>query len=91
MVLQKMIAEEFKENKVFKYPEEYDIYDDEEDQACKQYIGQKGLKKKELGQGKELRQKFKQNDDKELYYEKQTVRNQKMKEREVEKFIVDSV
>ena len=29
MVLQKMIKEEFKENRVFKYPEEYDIYDDE--------------------------------------------------------------
>lgn len=29
MVLQKMIKEEFKENRIFKYPEEYDIYDDE--------------------------------------------------------------
>jgi hypothetical protein len=29
MVLQKMIKEEFKENRVFKYPEEYDVYDDE--------------------------------------------------------------
>lgn len=30
-----MIKEEFKENKVFKYPEEYDLFDDEEDYACK--------------------------------------------------------
>ena len=35
MVLQKMIEEEFKENRVFKYPEEYDMYDDEEELACK--------------------------------------------------------
>ena len=38
-----MIKEEFKENRVFKYPEEYDLFDDDEDLACKQYIGQKGL------------------------------------------------
>lgn len=35
MVLQKMIQEEFKENRVFKYPEEYDLFDDEEELACK--------------------------------------------------------
>jgi hypothetical protein len=35
MVLEKMIKEEFKENKVFKYPEEYDLFDDDEDLACK--------------------------------------------------------
>jgi hypothetical protein len=27
-VLEKMIKEEFKENRVFKYPEEYDLFDD---------------------------------------------------------------
>lgn len=26
-----MVKEEFKENRVFKYPEEYDVYDDEAD------------------------------------------------------------
>lgn len=35
MVLEKMIKEEFKQNKVFKYPEEYDLFDDDEDLACK--------------------------------------------------------
>jgi hypothetical protein len=30
-----MIEEEFKENRVFKYPEEYDLYDDYENRACK--------------------------------------------------------
>lgn len=31
LVLQRMIKDEFKENRVFKYPEEYEIYDDEEE------------------------------------------------------------
>lgn len=30
-----MIKEEFRENRVFKYPEEYDLYDDEEEMKCK--------------------------------------------------------
>ena len=32
-VLQRMIKEEFKDNRVFKYPEEYDVYDDDEEKA----------------------------------------------------------
>jgi hypothetical protein len=35
IVLQKLIKEEFKENRVFKYPEEYDLFDDEEEYKCK--------------------------------------------------------
>ena len=31
IVLKRMIKDEFKENRVFKYPEEYEIYDDEEE------------------------------------------------------------
>lgn len=91
MVLQKMIKEEFKENRVFKYPEEYDIYDDDEDTACKQYIGQKGLIRKDLSAGKALRTQFKQNDDRELYYEKQTLRQKRMREREMDQYMADSV
>jgi hypothetical protein len=30
-----MIKEEFKLNRIFKYPEEYDIYDDEAEKGCK--------------------------------------------------------
>lgn len=30
-----MIKEEFKENKVFKYPEEYDLFDDDLEKAFK--------------------------------------------------------
>jgi hypothetical protein len=37
-----MIKEELKSNRVFKYPEEYDIYDDEEDKLCK-HMGEKGI------------------------------------------------
>ena len=46
MVLEKMIKEEFKENRVFKYPEEYDLYDDEEDRLCKYRGGKTGLEVK---------------------------------------------
>lgn len=35
LVLQRMIKDEFKENRVFKYPEEYEIYDDEEEEKRK--------------------------------------------------------
>jgi hypothetical protein len=62
MVLQKMIKEEFRQNKVFKYPEEYDQFDDEEEYACKIRENQK-IKIVELGQGKHLREKFKVLDD----------------------------
>lgn len=31
LILQRMVKEEFKENRLFKYPEEYEIYDDEEE------------------------------------------------------------
>jgi hypothetical protein len=35
LVLHRMIKDEFKENRVFKYPEEYEIYDDEEEEKRK--------------------------------------------------------
>ena len=67
-----MIKEEFKENKVFKYPEEYDQFDEEEE--CKRkYWGKTGLETKDIGAGKELREKFKVLDDQELYYLKKSV------------------
>ncbi len=45
-VLERMIKEEFKENRLFKYPEEYDLFDDEEDKLCKVVGGEKGLRTK---------------------------------------------
>jgi len=91
MVLEKMIKEEFKENKLFKIPEEYGVFDDDEEYACKQFIEQKGLINKELGGGKELREKFKQQDGKDLYYEKQEAKSKKGGEKELEKFILSKV
>jgi hypothetical protein len=35
ITLKKMIQEELKSNRIFKYPEEYDLYDNEEDKLCK--------------------------------------------------------
>jgi hypothetical protein len=58
MVLEKMIKEELKSNKVFKFPEEYDLYDDTEDKLCK-HMGEKGIQVKELSAGKSLRESFK--------------------------------
>ena len=54
LVLEKMIREELKSNKVFKYPEEYDLYDEQEDKLCK-HMGEKGIQVKELSAGKSLR------------------------------------
>jgi len=58
IVLQKMIKEEFKLNRVFKYPEEYDKFDDEEEYKCK-YRGKEGIEAKDIGAGKSIREKFK--------------------------------
>lgn len=44
ITLQKMINEELKTNRVFKYPEEYDRYDDHEDLLCK-HMGDKTMKR----------------------------------------------
>lgn len=79
MVLEKMIKEELKSNKVFKFPEEYDLYDDAEDKLCK-HMGEKGIQVKELSAGKSLRESFKQLDDKDLYYLKQEVNKRRMQE-----------
>jgi hypothetical protein len=62
ITLQKMINEELKSNRVFKYPEEYDLYDDIEDKLCK-HMGEKGIQVKGLDAGKTLREKFKVLDD----------------------------
>lgn len=90
IVLQKLIKEEFKENRVFKYPEEYDRFDDEEEYKCK-YRGQTGLEVKELGAGKELLEKFKVLDGKDLYYLKQEINGQRKKEHNFEKFVLEKV
>jgi len=67
ITLEKMIKEELKSNKVFKFPEEYDLYDDQEDRLCK-HQAEKGMKQYDNSLGKTLREKFKTLDDQELYY-----------------------
>ena len=59
LVLQRMIKDEFKENRVFKYPEEYEIYDDEEEEKRKmpKYKVYGVQERKERDQDKEERQK----------------------------------
>lgn len=56
-----MIKEEFKENRLFKYPEEYDIYDDELERAFKERE-MKSIKVKDFEKGKVLREQFLQSD-----------------------------
>ena len=67
-VLERMIKEEFKQNRIFKYPEEYDLFDDEEDVLCKVVTGEKGLRVKNSQAGNTLKERFKVLDDQELYY-----------------------
>lgn len=57
IVLQKMIKEEFKQNRVFKYPEEYDQYDDEEEYLRKYWHwDEKGLETKDFEAGKKIKE-----------------------------------
>lgn len=90
MVLQKMIEEEFKANRVFKFPEEYDIYDEDEDTLCK-HGGNKSMKKEDLASGKLLRERFKTLDGQEMYYTKKDVMDAKRHEKELETFIIQQV
>lgn len=69
--LQKMIQEELKANRVFKYPEEYELYDEKENEKCRHMKDpeSKGLEAKaDFSAGRTLREKFKTLDDKDLYY-----------------------
>lgn len=44
-VLQRMVKEEFKENQVFRYPEEYDIFRKADEEPKKLASGARGLQK----------------------------------------------
>ena len=61
-VLQRMVKEEFKENQVFRYPEEYDVYRnaDEEPKRIKQQ--EKGLRKPDYAAGEAKLETFKKTD-----------------------------
>lgn len=87
ITLEKMIKEELKQNRVFKYPEEYDLYDDHEDKLCK-HMGEKGIQVKDLSAGKVIRDKFKTLDDQELYYLKREIGLKRRTERELEEYLL---
>ena len=94
ITLEKMIKEELKDNRVFKYPEEYDLYDDQEDKLCK-HMGErvKGKDKEKedkeyFGRARTMREKFKALDDKDLYYLKKEVEKQREQEEKLEKYLI---
>jgi len=86
--LQKMIREELKSNKVFRFPEEYDLYDEKEDKLCK-HMGEAGIKQPDFSAGKTLREQFKTLDDKDLYYLKREISSKRRDERNLEKFLIN--
>jgi len=92
ILIAKMIKEEEKSNRLFRYPQEYDLYDEENEVKIK-YQVKGGLETKELdnGKAKTMLDTFKVMDDKDLYYLNQKLREQRRLQREFEGFILDKV
>jgi len=89
-VIERMIREEFKETRVFKYAPEYDAYDDNEDKVRKTFAGgEKKVKDDEKGQA--LLEAFKEEDRDRLAYERRQKREQRGKEKEFHEFIESKV
>lgn len=89
-VIERMIREEFKETRVFKYAPEYDAYDDNEDRVRKTFAGgEKKIKDDEKGQA--LLEAFKEEDRDRLAYERRQKREQREKEREFHQYIESKV
>lgn len=85
-VIERMVREEFRETKVFKYAPEYDAYDDKEDRVRKTFAGgEKKIKDDEKGQA--LLDAFKEEDRDRLAYERRQRREQREKEKEFHEFI----
>ena len=61
-VLQRMVKEEFKENQVFRYPEEYDIFRNADEQPKKLASGARGLQKQDFSAGEAKLEGFKKTD-----------------------------
>jgi hypothetical protein len=64
-----MIQEEEKSNRLFRYPQEYDLYDAENEAKIK-YLDKGGMETKELdnGKAKAMLDAFSNMDNQELYY-----------------------
>ena len=88
ITLQKMIKEELKSNRVFKFPEEYDLYDEQEDKLCK-HQGEKSIKQYDNKLAQTLRDKFKEIDDQKLYYLKKEVASKRQEERQMENYLLN--
>ena len=61
-VLQRMVKEEFKENQVFRYPEEYDVYREADEAPKKIPSGARGLQKPDFAAGEAKLEGFKKTD-----------------------------
>ena len=61
-VLQRMVKEEFKENQVFRYPEEYDVYREADEEPKKIPSGVRGLQKPDFAAGEAKLEGFKKAD-----------------------------
>lgn len=88
ITLQKMIKEELKSNRVFKFPEEYDLYDDQEDKLCK-HQGERSIRQYDNKLPQTLRDKFKEIDDQKLYYLKKEVASKRQQERQMENYLLE--
>ena len=80
VILQRMIKEEFKENRLFRYPEEYEIYDDEEEVKRKmpKYKMKTSVQLEE--HEKEIEESEKMRMEKFIYREKRLEENRKLRE-----------
>ena len=87
-----MVREEEKTNRLFRYPQEYDLFDAEAEAKIK-CLDKGGLETKELdnGRAKTMLDAFKTLDDQELYYLNQRLREQRARQSEVERFLLDKV
>ena len=61
-VLQRMVREEFKENQVFRYPEEYDVYREADEAPKKIASGVRGLQRPDFSAGEAKLEGFKKTD-----------------------------
>jgi len=79
-VIERMCQAEFKDNQVFRYAPEYDVYNEQEDKMRKTFACG-GIKEKDDDKGKALLDKFKEQDRDKQAWDKV----QKRKEREAER------
>jgi len=90
LTIQKLIKEEFKENRKFQYPEEYDVVDRDEDMARRLQLERK-MKVKDEGQRQVLLDKFKHQDNEVEFYQDQEKQTKKATTRQFNRFMLDLI